>query len=438
MNAYKLSVSEAECRIREGWLTPSQLLEDVLDRIENIEPRVGAWVTLDIDGAKREAERLTAEADEGEYRGPLHGIPVGVKDIFYTAGLRTTMGSPIYKDFVPLRDAESVSLLKGAGAFVLGKTETTEFALADPARTRNPWNLGHTPGGSSSGSAAAVSSGMCPTALGSQTGGSVIRPASFCGIVGFKPTYGSISVEGVYPLSWSLDHVGFFTRTVEDCAIMLNVLRKEHEETIALEPTQSPTLGLLTGYFRENADRSVWEGHEEVLGKLQDAGATVREVQLPKVFKLVHAAHRVIMASEAASAHEVNFKERFADYRINLKGLIASGQIVPATTYMRAQRIRTLFMEETREMLRGLDCVVTPSAPTSALLGLDSTGSPAFNAPWSFCGFPAITLPSGITKKGLPLGLQLVGVPYAERDLLLHASWCESVLDFGEGPRDLS
>ena len=135
---------------------------------------------------------------------------------------------------------------------------------------------------------------------------------------------------------------------------------------------------------------------------------------------------------------EVNFKERFADYRINLKGLIASGQIVPATTYMRAQRIRTLFMEETREMLKGLDCVVTPSAPTPALLGLDSTGDPAFNAPWSFCGFPAITLPSGITKKGLPLGLQLVGVPYSEWGLLLHASWCESVLDFDERPGDPS
>ena len=238
MDLHRLSIAEASEAIGRGEITPSELLESHLERIERHERDIRAWVTVDEDGARSTAARLTEESERGQFRGPLHGIPVGVKDIFYTAGLKTTMGSPIYSDFVLEKESAVVSVLREAGAVIVGKTETTDFACTDPAATRNPWNLQHTPGGSSSGSAAAVSSGMCPLALGSQTGGSVIRPAAFCGVVGMKPTYDLLSREGVYPLAWSLDHVGLFARSVRDASLVLGVL-KGSEATSIDTPWQS-------------------------------------------------------------------------------------------------------------------------------------------------------------------------------------------------------
>jgi len=421
-----------------GELSPSELLEDLLRRIDELDPHIEAWVTLDEDGARAAADRLTKEAEEGRLRGPLHGIPVGIKDIYYTAGLKTTMGSAIYREFVPSYDAVTVARLKEAGAIILGKTETTEFAAYDPAPTRNPWNLEHTPGGSSSGSAAAVSSGMCPAALGSQTGGSVIRPAAYCGVVGMKPTYDLISRHGVYPLSWSLDHVGFLIRTVEDAAIMLKVLAGSGIPYSEKNPggAASYRFGLLREYFHDKAHEEVWRGFEEAVERLGDAGAEVVEATLPESFEVVHAAHRVIMASEAASVHEENFKSRKSDYRVNMRGLVASGLLVPASAYIRSQRIRGRFIRETATLLKDIDCLLTPSTTTPAPHGLEYTGDPAFNAPWSFCGFPSITVPSGLDKDGLPLGIQLIGRLFHEAHLLEAARWCEKVLGFPNEPRD--
>ena len=439
MDAHRLNLSEASRLIRLGELSPSELLESLLSRIERLEPHIQAWVTLDRYGAREAAERLTSEAEEGLFRGPLHGIPVGIKDIYYTAGLKTTMGSPIYQGFIPSYDASTVVRLRDAGAIILGKTETTEFAAHDPAPTRNPWNLEHTPGGSSSGSAAAVSSGMCPAALGTQTGGSVIRPAAYCGVVGMKPTYDLISRHGVYPLSWSLDHVGFFTRTVDDASIMLDVLAGSELEYSKKAVDQRPfyRLGLLREYFHDHAHEEVWKGFEEAADKLRDAGAEVPEIQPPDSFRVVHAAHRVVMASEAASVHEENFNKRRSDYRFNMRGLIASGLLTPASAYIRAQRIRGRFKLETGKLLKGVDCILTPSATTPAPHGLGYTGDPAFNAPWSFCGFPSITVPSGLDKDGLPLGIQLTCEPFQEALLIEAARWCEGVLGFTEEPSDL-
>ena len=438
MDAHKLCLSEASRLIRLGELSPSELLETLLKRIERLDPYIEAWVTLDEDGARAAADRLTKEAEEGRLQGPLHGIPVGIKDIYYTAGLKTTMGSAIYREFVPSYDAATVARLREAGAIILGKTETTEFAAYDPAPTRNPWNLEHTPGGSSSGSAAAVSSGMCPAALGSQTGGSVIRPAAYCGVVGMKPTYDLISRHGVYPLSWSLDHVGFFIRTVEDAAIMLNVLSSSSIPYSEKNPrgAASYRFGLLREYFLDNAHEGVWNGFEEAVERLGDAGTEVVEATLPESFEVVHAAHRVIMASEAASVHEENFRSRKSDYRVNMHGLVASGLLVPAPSYIRSQRIRGRFIRETATLLKDIDCLLTPSTTTPAPHGLEYTGNPAFNAPWSFCGFPVITVPSGLDKDGLPLGIQLIGRPLDEPHLIEAARWCENVLGFPNEPRD--
>ena len=432
LEAHKLTVSEASRLIRGGELSPSELLEGLLERIDALEPRLEAWVTVDREGARAAAERLSREAEEGRIREPLHGVPVGVKDIYYTAGLRTTMGSRIYRGFVPEKDAETVRRLREAGAVILGKTETTEFAVRDPAPTRNPWNPEHTPGGSSSGSAAAVSSGMCPVALGTQTGGSVIRPASFCGVVGTKPTYDLLSRDGIYPLSWSLDHVGFFTRMVEDAAIVLGALTRGGPGAAPWLPerTEPPRLGLLRGYFQENASEEVWEGFEDALERLSGSGAEVVEVPQPVSFYAAHASHRVIMVTEAASVHEGNFEARRADYRVHIRGLVASGLLVPASAYLRAQRIRAKFIREVEAILGGVDCLLTPSAPTPAPRGLESTGDPAFNSPWSLCGFPTITVPSGLTGDGLPLGVQLTGPSFREGDLLAVADWCERSLGF--------
>ena len=433
MEPYELTIAEASRLIQEGKLTPTRLLESILKRIDGLEPVLEAWVTMDEERAMSDAEALTREAEEGSLRGPVHGIPVGVKDIYFTQGLRTTMGSKIYADYIPEYDAETVTILREAGAVIPGKTETTEFAAYDPAPTRNPWNTEHTPGGSSSGSAAAVSSGMCPAALGSQTGGSVIRPAAFCGVVGLKPTYDLISRRGVFPLSWSLDHVGFFTRTVEDSTIMLNALSGvEHSPDHDPDP---PKLGLLRGYYQEAADEAVWEGLMDAAGRLQDAGAEVVELQLPRSFEYVHPAHSIIFSAEAASVHEEGFRRDPSSYKPKMRSHVAAGLLIPSPAYLRAKRIRGVFAMEARDLLGEVDCLLTPSSVTPALRGLESTGDPAFNAVWSFCGFPAITVPCGLTGDGLPLGLQLTGLPYGEEGLLSAAGWCEGTLDFSKKPR---
>jgi aspartyl-tRNA(Asn)/glutamyl-tRNA(Gln) amidotransferase subunit A len=434
MEPYRLSLAEAARLMRDGALTPTRLAESLLDRIERLEPKVEAWVTVNREKVLEAAEEATREAEDGVFRSPLHGIPVGVKDIYYTEGTLTTMGSPLFAGFVPDHDADAVKTLKKAGAIVLGKTETTEFALHDPAPTRNPWNTGHTPGGSSSGSAAAVSCGMAPLAFGSQTGGSVARPASYCGVVGYKCTYDLLSRGGVYPLSWSLDHVGFMTRTVEDALLTLRTMRPDLSEKPSTD--KPPRLGLLSGYFKENASEEVWLGFERAVGKLWGEGAQVTDVRLPESFRMVPSVHRVIMAVETAAVHEDMFRERADEYRDYLKGFVSSGLLVPATAYLRAQRIRGQIIGDVVGLLKGYDCLICPSTVDTAPEGLQWTGSPAFNSPWSLTGLPTVTVPSGLSGEGLPLGLQLVGRHYGDMDLFRVAAWCEKALGFPHEPKE--
>jgi aspartyl-tRNA(Asn)/glutamyl-tRNA(Gln) amidotransferase subunit A len=434
MEPYELSLAEASRMMRSGGLTPTRLAESLLDRIDRLEPVVEAWVTVDREAVMEAADAANMEAEEGRFRSPLHGVPVGVKDIFYTRGLRTTMGSTLYSGYVPDRDAAVVKTLREAGAVVLGKTETTEFALHDPAPTTNPWNTRHTPGGSSSGSAAAVSCGMAPVALGSQTGGSVVRPASYCGVVGFKPTYGLLSRDGVYPLSWSLDHVGYMTRSVEDAVLALKTLRPDAAP--AEETGETPRVGLLGGYFKENASDDVWLGYEQAVGKLWGEGAEFIDVELPQSFGMVPSVHRVIMAVEAAAVHEDGLRANPEGYREYIKGFVSSGLLAPATAYLRAQRIRGIILRDILSLMRDFDCLACPSTVDTAPRGLKWTGSPAFNAPWSLTGLPSVTVPSGISEEELPLGLQLVGRPLRDHDLLGVAAWCEEALGFPKEPRD--
>lgn len=423
---FQLTVTESAEKIRYGQLTPTEIVESLLGRIEELEPKVDAWATIDTRGALKSAKTLTREAADGRLRSPLHGIPVGIKDIFNTKGLKTRMGSPLFSDYVPESDAAVVANLRRAGAIILGKTETTEFAYLDPAPTKNPWNMEYTPGGSSSGSAAAVASRMCPLAFGTQTGGSITRPASFCGIPAMKPTHGLLSTEGIFPQSWSLDHVGFMARSVEDLSTTLQTLT-------GIEPpktTRKPKIGLASSYFNEAGTVDITCNYNKSIERLKRSGAQLVEIELPESFRVVHPSHRVIMFAEAAAVHEVMFRKNPSSYRQNIQGEVYSGLLIPSSTYLHAQRIRGKFIREIQATMESIDALLTPATITPPLKGLTSTGDAAFNVPWSFSGFPTVNVPSGLNDEGLPLGIQLVGRPFEEANLLGVALWCEEVLLF--------
>ena len=292
-----LGAVDAARHIRDRALSPVALVDALVARIKAVDPRLEAWVHLDEAGARATAATLAAEATAGTIRGPLHGVPVGVKDIFHVAGMPTRAGSGAFAHSVPTADATSVARLRAAGAVVLGKTHTTEFAFRDPAPTRNPWNREHTPGGSSSGSAAAVAARMVPLALGSQTVGSVLRPAAYCGVVGVKPTHGLIPTDGVIPLAWSLDHVGVFARGVADAALLLGVLAAR---AIEVQAVRAPRLALATELV-DRAEPEVAAQLRAAAAAFARAGAIVTDVKLPPSFAGIHEAGQRVLEAEAGA-----------------------------------------------------------------------------------------------------------------------------------------
>jgi aspartyl-tRNA(Asn)/glutamyl-tRNA(Gln) amidotransferase subunit A len=428
--------------IRKREVSPVEVTEACLKRIEALEPMLKAWATLDAAGAMAAARHCEQVLQRGEMAGPLCGVPVGLKDIFYTAGLRTAAGSRVYADFVPTYDATSVVRLQQAGAIRLGKTVTTEFATADPSPTHNPWNTAHTPGGSSSGSAAAVAARMVPVALGSQTGGSTLRPAAYNGIVGLKPTYGRISRYGVIPVSWCLDHVGILVRSVEDAALVLQAVAgyDAHDPgsladpigmyTTAVQQADTPPrIGVLQEFFTEAADAETRQHTEAVVTQLSRAGAVVREVALPESFGSVLAAQRIIMHVEVAAFHDQMFLTQREQYGPRLRESIESGHVIPAVEYLRAQRLRRLFQQDVEQMLSAVDVLLTPATPTPAPRNLSTTGDARFQSPWTYAGVPALALPSGLSQDAMPMGIQLIAPARQEERLLRAARWCERTLD---------
>jgi aspartyl-tRNA(Asn)/glutamyl-tRNA(Gln) amidotransferase subunit A len=425
-----LSVVEAARRIADGALSPSVLLEDCLQRIATRDGSVRAWVSVDEAGARATARERTEEARAGRRRGPLHGVPVGIKDIFHVAGMTTTCGAAPAFHTTATADAASVARLRAAGAVVLGKVHTTEFAYFEPAPTRNPWNPAHTPGGSSSGSAAAVAARMAPLALGTQTVGSVLRPAAYCGVVGFKGTYDLIPTEGVVPLAWSFDHVGVFARRVADVALAVEVLAARAPGALAPRP---PRLAVAPELL-ERATPEVATLIRATAERFARAGATVREVTLPASFADVHAAGRSVLEVEAAAYHEELYRAHAAQYRPRTRELIAAGLGRPAVAYARAQRARLAFRRDVMPLLAAHDALLSPTAPSPAPEGLGATGDPWFCAPWSFAGVPAISLPIGVSPLGLPHAIQLVGAADEDAAILAVAAWCERVVDFDFSP----
>ena len=433
---YELGAAEAARRIRAGTLSPSNLLAACLKRTDAVEPAVAAWVRLDRDAAARVAVQRDIEAREGRFMGPLHGVPIALKDIFDAAGVPTTAGAPAWATRTPAVDAPSVAALRGAGAVPMGKLATTPFAYLDPSVTRNPWDPEHTPGGSSSGPAAAVAARMVPLALGSQTVGSVLRPAAYCGVVGLKPTHGRISAAGVLELAGSLDHVGVLARAVEDCALALTVLvggdPAPDDYVGAVVDPPAPRLGVLAP-FLARATPEMGKHLEAVTRGFEAAGARLEDVALPAAFASIYDVGATVLRAEAAAAHAPLFPAHAAEYPPKIKELIELGHAISAPVYLAAQAARRQVREAVGAIAARYDAFLLPTIGAPAPRGLASTGDPSFCSPWSFLGMPAITLPTGV-EGGLPLAVQLVAAPWSEARLLAAAAWCERVIGFAAGP----
>jgi aspartyl-tRNA(Asn)/glutamyl-tRNA(Gln) amidotransferase subunit A len=397
-----------------------------LARIEDLEPQVHAWVIVDREGASAQARRLDEELAAGNWRGPLHGIPIGIKDLVDVAGFATAAGSPLLANNIAARDATIVARLRAAGAVILGKTVTTQFASFDPPVTRNPWDFARTPGGSSSGSAAAVACGMCLGAIGSQTGGSITRPASYCGVAGCKPTYGLVDADGVLPLAPSMDHPGPIARTVDGLAMLLDAIAGP---MAAHAPTTDgpPRFGLVRGLFWDRAEETTRRMLDDVVVRFQRAGAPVREAPLPDSFGDVLRSHRVIMAVEAAVTHQPRFVRSRESFLPKIRGLIEEGLAAAATDYARARQHQQSLSREILSCFDGVDVLLTP-ATTGPAPDTSTTGDPMFNSPWSFTGLPTVSLPIPAGQDALPLAIQLIGRPRGETELLRWAQWCERLL----------
>ncbi len=430
-----LSAAEAARLIRDGLINSEQLVEACLVRVREVDERIGAWAFLDPDYALTQARAADERRREGRPTGPLHGVPIAIKDIFDTADMPTENGSALHAGRAPSRDATAVTMLRIAGAIILGKTVTTEFAYLSPGKTRNPHNPEHTPGGSSSGSAAAVAAGMVPLALGSQTNGSTIRPAAFCGVVGFKPTYGLISRHGVLPLSRSLDHVGLFARTIEDISLILEQVvgydardpdtrpraRSPFVELALEEPPLPPMFAFIKTPMWERADEDTKEGLTELIENL---GPQAEEVELFSVAADAWRWHQTIMSAEMAFNLDREWQHGRDKLLVEMRGQLAYGREIRAVDYQCAlaqiEPLREVFLELFEQRY---DAIITPAATGAAPSGLASTGDPSFCTLWTLCGMPAVSLPLLQAANGLPLGVQLVGPRNGDARLLRTARW---------------
>jgi aspartyl-tRNA(Asn)/glutamyl-tRNA(Gln) amidotransferase subunit A len=437
------TIAEAAPQLRAGSLRSLDLVDDCLEQIDRYESQTKAWVLVDAQGARRQARQLDDEARVGRWRGPLHGIPIGIKDIVDVAGWPTRAGSSWFCQ-MPTTDATIVARLRDAGAVLLGKTVTTEFACFDPSPTRNPWNLAHTPGGSSSGSTAAVARGMCLAAIGSQTGGSITRPATYCGVAGCKPTFGRVSRAGVVPVTQRLDHPGPIARTALDLAIVLSAIARPDPldastlafsplDAYGLPPLERPPRIALARTVLPLADEEAVDATRRAVEVWRQAGAAVEEIELPGKFDEVIAMHRRIMAREAVEVHRTWFAKHCDQYGPQLTALLEEGAALNDEQYRAAVEHQDGWQHACDELLVEHPVLVTPATTGSAPL-LDTTGNPAMNSPWSYSGLPTVSLPCGLAKNGLPLGVQLIGRRAADLQLLRAALWCEKLLGFSAEP----
>jgi len=460
-----LSIQEASEELRSGLITPTELLAETLERIEQLDSKIHAFITVMRDQAFEEAEKAENEQRTGLFRGPLHGIPIGVKDLIAVKNVRLTAGSKVLADHVSQEDATVVEQLRRAGAVIIGKTNTHEFAYGTyTPPTRNPWDLTHIPGGSSGGSAAAVAAGMCLGAIGSDTGGSIRIPSACCGVTGLKPTYGRVSTFGVIPLSWSLDHVGPMGRSAEDCAILFDAIAKydpRDPNSVSRPPDKSSAtllsgpegrgplslqgikLGALSESFVAPLDPEVRAAWHATLLVLQEEGAEVSDIELRRSAMEVY---RTIQMPEASLAHMEKdwLTNRLEAYGERTRSRLLQGQTITAVDYLRAQQQRRTFSSNLRSAMQGVNALVLPTIPIPAIpveqadqdIQIDGITENATTAllrltmPFNLAGLPAVSLPCGFTTGGLPIGLQLVGKPFEESMILRIAHAYQQLTDW--------
>lgn len=443
MEPYELSLSEAAEQIRVGELSPVELVDSALDRLEAVESRLTAFAHVTADAARASAKRATDDIAAGRYRGPLHGIPLGVKDLYDTAGVPSTSSSRVRAAHVPDTDAAAVAALGQAGMVVIGKTHTHEFAYGGlTPTTGNPWGVDRIPGGSSGGSGAAVAAGVCTVALGTDTAGSIRIPAALCGTVGLKPTYGRTSRIGVTPLSWSLDHVGPLTRHVRDAALVLNVLAGYDQRDLASVDVPVPDytaelehgvrglrIGVPTNYYFDQVTGDVEGGVRAALDVLVSLGAEVREVRIEHVEHTLAAEWGILMP-EASAYHQQKLREKADLYTEQTRGLLEVGELILATDYIKALRVRTLMQRAWADVLDDVDVVVTPGMPMGApkrgaaeVVWDDGPEDVTFaltrlTSPTNLAGLPTLAVPVGFDGEGSPVGMQITGGAFDEATIL--------------------
>ena len=433
MSLCTLSLSDAARELREGRITSVEMVSDCLGRIAEVDGDVQAWAFLDRDHAMTQAQALDQHRAHGRDLGPLHGVPVAVKDVFDTSDMPTEFGSTLWAGRTPRRDAAAVARLRAAGAVIMGKTVTAEYAYFHPGKTRNPHDPNRTPGGSSSGSAAAVAALMVPGAIGTQTNGSTIRPAAYCGVVGFKPTHGLIPRSGALMLSRALDHVGVFARSVEDAALLAETLvgfdaedpdtrpmaRPPFAATAASEPPLPPRFAFVKSPAWEQAETVTREAFAELAEVLGEASV---EVDLRESFDRGVDLHRTVMEVEMAHNLHRDYEQGRETFSQQLRECIERGRTHAAVDYVRALAAAAPLNAGLDDLFNEYDAILTPAAPGEAPRGLP-TGNPVFCTLWTYLGVPAITLPLLWTEVGLPLGVQLVGRRGYDARLLRTARW---------------
>jgi aspartyl-tRNA(Asn)/glutamyl-tRNA(Gln) amidotransferase subunit A len=454
MDLEHLTISQAAGEISARRLSPVELTQACLERIERYNPSINCFITLTAESALRQAARAEDELRRGEWRGPLHGIPLALKDLYETAGVRTTAGSRFFADFVPETDAVAVQRLHSAGAVLLGKLNMHEIALGvtndNPhfGACANPWDTSRIPGGSSGGSAASLAAGLCLGALGSDTGGSIRIPASLCGVVGLKPTFGRVSLRGLTPLSWNLDHAGPMARQVRDVALLLQAIAGFDPEDAASQdvPVEDYQAGLdggvrgwrlalAVGDFFDKADDEVMQSVQAAGRFFEGLGAFVEEVELPGLLEAAQA-NGLMVTSDAAAFHRERLESHPQYFGPDVLQRLKTGAAYTSTEYIRARRTQVLLLRRFETFFQQFDILLLPSTPIPAPVrqGEDAVQRAQlltrFTSPFNLTGLPALSLPCGFNREGLPVGLQLVAGPWQEKTLLRAACAYEQATEW--------
>lgn len=427
MNSIDLTTTEMAAAIAGGTLDPVTAVESALDRIAARESTVQAWAYIDRDTALVEAKAMASEIKVGTSRGPLHGVPVGIKDVFHARDMPTLANSRTMDGALRYPDSGVAAALRKAGAIILGKCTTVEFAgMGVPPASTNPWNSAHTGGGSSSGSGVAVGARMIPVAIGTQTGGSNIRPAAYNGVAGLKPSYGAFSRKGMLPVAWSLDHPGLIARAASDLELVFTAIAKIKPASVTAPGKWR--VGVLRGFFTEKSSPDMAASFEAALSKLSASGMELVEVPLPALFAAHRSIHHLIMSTEMAVYHA----PRIADHKDTMterhRIMSEAFSLVPAGYYLQALRAKRMLQQAMAALFADVHVLAMPTTPDTAPLGLETTGDASFQVAWSLTGFPTTTIASGLASNGLPLGLQFAGAPGTDLLVIKAAMEAEKVL----------